>query len=74
MRATTNIDWHSAAERDWDLSVITGTHHHDDPKHTAATQERELIRAHIPHLTETELRNYLDGLLDQMEMFFWQGI
>lgn len=74
MPPTTDIDWHRAAERDWDLSVITGTHNDDDPEHIAATQERELIRAHIPNLTETQLRDYLNGLLDQMEIFFWHGI
>lgn len=69
-----DIDWHAAGERDWDLSVITGCHDDDEPEHAAATHERELIRDHIPNLTDTQLRDYLNGLHDQMEIFFWQGI
>jgi hypothetical protein len=73
-RTSTDINWHDAGQRDWDLSVITGVHSDDEPEHAAAAHERELIRDHIPHLTETQLRDYLEGLLDQMEIFFWQGI
>lgn len=70
MRTPTDIDWHAAGQRDFDLSVITTAHTPDEPEHAAALNERELIRAHIPNLTDHQLRTYLNALLDQMELFF----
>lgn len=68
-----HINWHKAGARDWDLSVITGAHADTEPQHHSAQQERELIRAHIPNLTEQQLRDYLNGILDEMEPFFFNN-
>jgi len=70
----TDIDWYAAGRRDWDLSLVTGTHDDDDPRNEASLEEGEALRAQIPGLGADQLRDYLTGFLEESDAYFWGGI
>ncbi len=68
MSVTTDTDWFAVGQQDYDLTAITATHSDDEPEAEAAREQRDELRAHIPNLTQVQLRDYLWGLQCQMEM------
>lgn len=67
-------DWRAAGRRHWALSMTTATHGDDDPACQTAHDQLEILRALIPDLSAAQCREYLAGLLEEVEDFAWHGL
>lgn len=65
--------WYELGHADWTLGEVIARNNDGTPEAETAREERDQIREHIPTLTANQLRAYLDGILENMDMHFILG-